>query len=103
MDLASKSEAANLANASRPFRERQLDLRPAATAFHALIQGWEDRAELCPSARLLVRHMLRAELPEALRGDAQALPFVDELDAQAVGGRRAAAGGGAGAGPADQD
>ena len=67
--------------------KRQLDLRPAATSFHALATSWEDKAELCPSAQMLVRHAARAELPAALSElPAEEWPFLDELDVQAIRG-----------------
>ena len=63
---------------------RCVDLRPAATAFAALGQAWEDKSRLCPSARMLVRHTERADLPSALRRGARALPFDDRNDAIAI-------------------
>ena len=66
---------------------RHVDLRPAATAFLSLCQSWEEKAELCPSAKMLLRHTARAGLPEALtaRGGG-GLPFDDENDALAIAG-----------------
>ena len=69
---------------------RHVDLRPAATAFLSLCQSWEDKAELCPSAKMLLRHTARADLPEALtaawEGRGGGLPFDDENDALAIAG-----------------
>ena len=67
-----------------PSGARYVDLRPAATSFVALAGSWEDKATLCPSGKMLVRHTARAELPHALLRDTRTLPFDDENDALAI-------------------
>ena len=66
---------------------RVVDLRPAGTAFVELGTKWAERSAHCPTARMLVRHTARSELPTSLRTrDATQLPFEDEQDAAAMVG-----------------
>ena len=65
---------------------RYIDLRPAAAAFVALSNGWEQKGALCPSAKMMVRHTRRAELPRALVCGTRNLPFDDAPDALALVG-----------------
>ena len=65
---------------------RLVDLRPAAGSFVGLANSWDGKAELCPSARMLVRLTKREELPAELLGGAGALPFDDDCDRVAICG-----------------
>ena len=80
-------------------RSREIDLRPAGSAFVAIGAAWEDRAALCPSAHMLVRLTARAQLPLTLRTSTARLvaagsspcgtelPFDDPHDEAAFCGR----------------
>ena len=65
---------------------RQADLRPAAAELVNLVNNWESKAQLCPSAQLQVRFTRKSELPVQLLQGSSALPFADEQDLVAVCG-----------------
>ena len=65
---------------------RNVDLRPAAAEFVNLVNSWESKLQLCPSAQLQVRLTRKSELPPELLRGSSALPFADEQDLVAVCG-----------------
>lgn len=64
--------------------ERTIDLRPAAMAFITLVAGWDEKSQLCPTAKCMLRHTAQTELPRSFLGGVTGLPLVDRRDVLAL-------------------